>query len=183
MIVPGGGLSRDGTRWISARPGFLLPVRVLAKLFRRLFLAGLTALHAAGALAFFGTLTPLSDPGAFARALALVGRKRWVVYAKPPFAGPAAVLAYLSRYTVPNQRYPRPETVPLSRSIKRGSTIRVMWRGRVLPCSSPPYYAAISASGRWPRRASRSLPPSRMPSDAGRAWHRAHGGRRTDLWG
>jgi hypothetical protein len=99
MIVPGGGLSRDGSRWISAKPGFLLPVRVLAKLFRRLFLAGLTALHAAGALAFFGTLTPLSDPEAFARALALVRRKRWVVYAKPPFAGPAAVLAYLSRYT------------------------------------------------------------------------------------
>jgi hypothetical protein len=99
MIVPGGGLSRDGTRWISAKPGFLLPVRVLAKLFRRLFLAGLTALHAAGRLAAFGSLAPLAERGAFLRHLAPVRTKRWVVYAKPPFAGPAAVLAYLSRYT------------------------------------------------------------------------------------
>jgi hypothetical protein len=99
MIVPGGGLSRDGTRWISAKPGFLLPVRVLAKLFRRLFLAGLTALHAAGRLAVFGSLAPLAERGAFLRHLAPVRTKRWVVYAKPPFAGPAAVLAYLSRYT------------------------------------------------------------------------------------
>ena len=99
MIVPGGGLSRDGTRWISAKPGFLLPVRVLAKLFRRLFLAGLTALHASGRLAFFGRLTPLAERRAFLRHLAPIRTKRWVVYAKPPFAGPAAVLAYLSRYT------------------------------------------------------------------------------------
>ena len=99
MIVPGGGLSRDGTRWISARPGFLLPVRVLAKLFRRLFLAGLTVLHAAGRLAAFGSLAPLAERRAFLRHLAPVRTKRWVVYAKPPFAGPAAVLAYLSRYT------------------------------------------------------------------------------------
>lgn len=99
MIVPGGGLSRDGIRWISAKPGFLLPVRVLAKLFRRLFLAGLIALHAAGRLAAFGSLSPLAERGAFLRHLAPVRTKRWVVYAKPPFAGPSAVLAYLSRYT------------------------------------------------------------------------------------
>jgi hypothetical protein len=99
MIVPGGGLSRDGSRWISAKPGFLLPVRVLAKLFRRLFLAGLTALHAAGRLAVFGSLAPLAERGAFLRHLAPVRTKRWIVYAKPPFAGPEAVLAYLSRYT------------------------------------------------------------------------------------
>jgi hypothetical protein len=99
MIVPGGGLARDGTRWISAKPGFLLPVRVLAKLFRRLFLAGLIALHAAGRLAAFGSLSPLAERRAFLRHLAPVRTKRWVVYAKPPFAGPAAVLAYLSRYT------------------------------------------------------------------------------------
>ncbi|MGU3422824.1 IS91 family transposase [Methylobacterium sp. D54C] len=99
MIVPGGGLSRDGTRWIAARPGFLLPVRVLAKLFRRLFLAGLTVMHAAGRLAAFGSLAPLAERRAFLRHLARVRIKRWVVYAKPPFAGPAAVLAYLSRYT------------------------------------------------------------------------------------
>ena len=99
MIVPGGGLSSDGTQWVASRPAFLLPVRVLGMLFRRLFLEGLAALHEAGTLAFFGTLAPLADARAFARALAPVRRKRWVVYAKPPFAGPKAVLAYLSRYT------------------------------------------------------------------------------------
>ena len=99
MIVPGGGLSPDGSRWIAARPAFLLPARVLGALFRRLFLEGLVALHEAGRLAFHGSLVPLTDPRAFARHVAPVRRKRWVVYAKPPFAGPKAVLAYLSRYT------------------------------------------------------------------------------------
>jgi len=99
MIVPSGGVSCDGTRWISSRPAFLLPVRVLGALFRRLFLARLVALHDAGKLAFFGPMTPLADRRAFLRHLSPVRKKRWVVYAKPPFAGPAAVLAYLSRYT------------------------------------------------------------------------------------
>jgi len=99
MVVPGGGLASDGTRWISSRPAFLLPVRVLGKLFRRLFLTRLTQLHDSGKLAFFGTLLPLSDRRAFQRHIAPVRKKRWVVYAKPPFAGPEAVLAYLSRYT------------------------------------------------------------------------------------
>ena len=99
MIVPGGGISRDGTRWISARPAFLLPVRVLGALFRRLFLTRLRALHDAGRLAFFGSLTHLGERRAFLRHLSPVRKKRWVVYAKPPFAGPEAVLAYLSRYT------------------------------------------------------------------------------------
>ena len=99
MIVPGGGISRDGTRWISARPAFLLPVRVLGALFRRLFLTRLRGLHDRGQLAFFGSLTHLADRRAFLRHLAPVRKKRWVVYAKPPFAGPEAVLAYLSRYT------------------------------------------------------------------------------------
>ena len=99
MIVPGGGLAPDGTRWISSRPAFLLPVRVLGSLFRRLFLEGLTALHAGGRLAFFGTLAHLAETPAFTRHLAPVRRKRWVVYAKPPFAGLKAVLAYLARYT------------------------------------------------------------------------------------
>lgn len=97
--LPGGGLASDGTRWISSRPAFLLPVRVLGKLFRRLFLTRLTQLHDSGKLAFFGTLLPLSDRRAFQRHIAPVRKKRWVVYAKPPFAGPEAVLAYLSRYT------------------------------------------------------------------------------------
>ena len=99
MIVPGGGITLDGQRWISSRPAFLLPVRVLGKLFRRLFLTRLIARHDAGRLAFFGNLAPLADRRAFQRHLSPVRHKRWVVYAKPPFVGPEAVLAYLSRYT------------------------------------------------------------------------------------
>jgi hypothetical protein len=99
MIVPGGGISLDGERWISSRAGFLLPVRVLARLFRRLFLAGLQQLHAAGRLQFFGDHGGLTDRRAFLRHLAPLREKRWVVYAKPPFSGPEAVLAYLSLYT------------------------------------------------------------------------------------
>ena len=99
MIVPGGGLSPDGARWVSCRPGFFLPVRVLSRLFRRLFLEGLSALHGAGKLAFFGDLEDLADPDAFAAWLAPLRKAEWVVYAKPPFGGPEAVLAYLSRYT------------------------------------------------------------------------------------
>jgi hypothetical protein len=99
MIVPGGGIALDGSRWISSRPAFLLPVRVLGKLFRRLFLTRLVALHDAGRLSFFGSMAHLTDRRAFLRHLAPVRKKRWVVYAKAPFAGPEAVLAYLSRYT------------------------------------------------------------------------------------
>jgi Putative transposase len=108
MIVPGGGIALDGERWISSRPAFLLPVRVLAKLFRRLFLTKLIALYDAGKLVFFGGLALLADRRAFLRHLSPVRNKRWVVYAKPPFSGPEAVLAYLSRYThrvaISNQR-------------------------------------------------------------------------------
>ena len=99
MIVPGGGLSPDGSRWISSRRAFLLPVRVLGKLFRRLFLTRLIALHEAGRLGFFGGMAHLAERRAFLRHLSPVRKKNWVVYAKPPFAGPQAVLAYLSRYT------------------------------------------------------------------------------------
>ncbi len=99
MIVPGGGIALDGTRWISSRPAFLLPVRVLGALFRRLFLTRLIQLHRTGKLAFFGSMAGLADKRAFHRHLAPVRKKRWVVYAKPPFSGPEAVLAYLSRYT------------------------------------------------------------------------------------
>jgi hypothetical protein len=98
MIVPGGGLTPDG-EWISSRPAFLLPVRVLGALFRRLFLTRLLELHGAGKLAFFGKMAGFHNHRAFVSHLAPVRRKRWVVYAKPPFAGPEAVLAYLSRYT------------------------------------------------------------------------------------
>ena len=99
MIVPGGGIAPGGQRWISSRAAFLLPVRVLGKVFRRLFLTGLIALQEAGRLAFFGSMAHLADRRAFLRHLSPVRKKRWVVYAKAPFAGPAAVLAYLSRYT------------------------------------------------------------------------------------
>ena len=99
MIVPGGGISLDGKRWVSCRPGFFLPVRVLSRLFRRLFLKTLTAAHAAGRLSFFGDYAHLDDAQAFAAYLAPLRRSEWVVYSKRPFGGPEAVLAYLSRYT------------------------------------------------------------------------------------
>jgi hypothetical protein len=99
MIVPGGGISLDGERWVSARPAFLLPVRVLGALFRRLFVTRLLTLYDDGRLGFFGSMSHLAERRAFLRHLSPVRKKRWVVYAKPPFAGPEAVLAYLSRYT------------------------------------------------------------------------------------
>src|SRR6056297_1615839 len=99
MIVPGGGLSPDGTRWVACRPGFFLHVRVLSRLFRRLFLEGLMDLHRAGQLAFFGDLAELANADTFTAWLAPFRKSEWVVYAKPPFGGPEAVLAYLSRYT------------------------------------------------------------------------------------
>jgi Putative transposase/Transposase zinc-binding domain len=99
MIVPGGGISLDGTRWVSCRAGFLLPVRVSSRLFRRLFLTGLADAHTGGRLAFFGDLDGLQDRRTFGAHLAPLRRKNWFVYAKPPFAGPEAVLAYLARYT------------------------------------------------------------------------------------
>ena len=108
MIVPGGGISLDGRRWISSRPAFLLPVRVLGALFRRLFLTRLIALHEAGRLVFYGAQADLADRRGFLRHLAPLRKKRWVVYSKAPFSGPEAVLAYLSLYThrvaISNQR-------------------------------------------------------------------------------
>jgi hypothetical protein len=98
-VVPGGGISLDGERWISCRPGFFLPVRVLSRLFRRLFLEQLAAAHEAGHLHFFGALRHLTDDRNFADHLSPLRKIEWVVYAKRPFAGPEAVLAYLSRYT------------------------------------------------------------------------------------
>jgi hypothetical protein len=97
MIVPGGGISLDGQRWVSCRPGFFLPVRVLSRLFRRLFLERLIAAHKQ--LQFFGNHAPLTNAQTFATYLAPLRRTEWVVYAKRPFGGPEAVLAYLSRYT------------------------------------------------------------------------------------
>jgi predicted Zn-ribbon and HTH transcriptional regulator len=98
-VVPGGGISLDGQRWISCKPGFFLPVRVLSRLFRRLFLEKLSAAHAASRLRFFGDHAQLAERDAFAKYLAPLRKAEWVVYAKRPFGGPDQVLAYLSRYT------------------------------------------------------------------------------------
>jgi len=99
MIVPGGGIAVDGERWLSCRPGFFLSVRVLSRLFRRLFLEKLIAAHQAGRLSFLGDHAPLTACRAFAAYLRPLRKIEWVVYSKRPFGGPEAVLAYLSRYT------------------------------------------------------------------------------------
>jgi putative transposase len=99
MIVPGGGIALDARSWVACRPGFFLPVRVLSRQFRRLFLKALSAAHKAGRLNFFGQHARLADMQALADYLAPTRTAEWVVYAKRPFGGPAAVLAYLSRYT------------------------------------------------------------------------------------
>jgi Putative transposase/Transposase zinc-binding domain len=99
MIVPGGGISLDGSRWVSCRPSFFLPVPVFSKLFRGLMLAKLLAAHKAGQLQFFNQYARLAKRKAFARYLAPLRRRKWYVYSKRPFGGPEAVLAYLSRYT------------------------------------------------------------------------------------
>jgi len=99
MIVPGGGIALDGSRWVSCQPGFFLPVRVLSRLFRRLFLKALGSAHAADRLSFFGNQARLADAQSFAAFLAPLRKSEWVVYSKRPFGGPEAVLAYLSRYT------------------------------------------------------------------------------------
>lgn len=121
MIVPGGGLSADGTKWIACRKNFFLSVRVLSRLYRRLILEGLAKLHKAGKLSFFGDLAGLVDRDTFDAYLKPLRRIDWVVYAKEPFAGPNAVLAYLSRYThriaISNSR--------LIRFDKRSVTFRV----------------------------------------------------------
>ncbi|WP_316978311.1 IS91 family transposase [Shumkonia mesophila] len=105
-VVPGGGLSPEpapaqagGTRWVACRPGFFVPVRVLSRLFRRLFLDQLQGAFERGSLGFFGDLAALADPAAFAARIDALRRVEWVVYAKPPFGGPEQVLAYLGRYT------------------------------------------------------------------------------------
>ena len=121
MIVPGGGLSADGTKWIASRRNFFLSVRVLSRLYRRLILDGLARLHKAGKLRFFGDHAKFADPAVFDAFLRPLRKIDWVVYAKEPFAGPKAVLAYLSRYThrvaISNSR--------LIRVDQRGVTFRV----------------------------------------------------------
>lgn len=98
-VIPGGGLSADHQRWVACRPGFFLPVRVLSRLFRRLFLEALEAAFTAGQLQFHGELAALRAPAPWTAWLAQARSKEWVVYAKAPFGGPAGVLEYLGRYT------------------------------------------------------------------------------------
>ena len=98
-VVPGGGPSADGTRWVGCRPGFFLPVKVLSRLYRRLFLTLLQAAFDGGRLQFFADLAPLAEPAAFAACLKPLWQMPWVVYAKRPFGGPEQVLEYLGRYT------------------------------------------------------------------------------------
>jgi len=135
VIVPGGGLSRDGSGWVACRSGFFLPVKVLSRLFRRLFLEGLARLHKTGKLRFFNDLSELADPGIFAAHLVALRKTDWVVYAKPPFGSPEAVQAYLSRYThrvaISNHRLVSAEANTVAfrwkdYRIKRGDHMRVM---------------------------------------------------------
>ena len=135
VIVPGGGVSRDGMRWIACHPGFFLPVKVLSRLFRRLFTEGLTRLHKTGELRFFGNQAMLSDANTFAAHVAPLRKANWVVYAKPPFGGPKAVLAYLSRYThrvaISNHRLVSADAGTVAfrwkdYRIKRGDRLKVM---------------------------------------------------------
>ncbi len=132
-IVPGGGVSPDGARWIACRPGFFLPVRVLSSLFRRLFRKELDAAFTGGRLRFFRALAPLTDPASCAQCLAALRRRDWGVYAKPPFGGPQHVLAYLSRYThrvaIANSRLIKLEDGRVSlrwRDYRRGAHSKVM---------------------------------------------------------
>src|SRR6266481_4082910 len=98
-VVPGGGISLDGSRWVACRPGFFLPVKILSRRFRKLYLRYLEQTYAAGKLQFYGELQELSDPKRFARYLAPLRDTEGVVYAKAPFGGPERVLDYLGRYT------------------------------------------------------------------------------------
>lgn len=135
MIVPGGGLSPDGARWVACRPSFFLHVHVLTRLFRRLFLEGLMDLHRAGQLAIFSDLAELENANNFTAWLGPFRKSEWVVYAKPPFGGPEAVLAYLSRYThrvaISNSRLVSADTYTVTfrwkdYRIKRGDRMKVM---------------------------------------------------------
>jgi Putative transposase/Transposase zinc-binding domain len=154
MIVPGGGISLDGTRWVSCRPGFFLPVRVLSRLFRRLFLGKLLAAHQAGRLAFFGEHAALAEPEAFAAFLAPLRKTGWVVHAKKPFAGPHAVLAYLSRYThrvaISNRRLISADNTGVTFTRRTGSRCGTGHRpGRAMrscACSSAPKTRTTSTS-------------------------------------
>ena len=145
MIVPGGGLSVDGSRWVAAKPRFFLPRHVLSDLFRALMLAKLLAAHAAGRLQFFGPHAHLANAKAFRTFLAPLRKKRWYIYAKRPFAGPKAVLAYLSRYT---------HRVAISNSrLIRANATSVTFRVKNYRAKGPARYTTMTlATGEFIRR-------------------------------
>lgn len=131
-LVPGGALSSDG-RWLGCRPNFFLPVHVLSRLFRRLFLERLQAAHAAGRLRFSGKLDGFDDADVFTAAIGKLRRKNWIVYAKPPFGSPEHVLAYLGRYThrvaISNSRLVSADETSVTfrwRDYRHGNTPRLM---------------------------------------------------------
>ncbi len=139
-VVPGGGLSPGGTRWVACRPGFFLPVRVLSRLFRRLFLEQLDTAFQAGTLHFGGRLRALEDQGAWTRYLAPVRHIDWVVYAKRPFAGPQQVLDYVGRYT---------HRVALSNNRLRdieNDQVRFTYKDYRVDPSQPPKTLALAAT-------------------------------------
>src|SRR6202165_2674435 len=145
MIVPGGGLSVDGSRWVAAKPRFFLPRHVLSDLFRALMLAKLLAADAAGRLQFFGPYAHLANAKAFRTFLAPHRKKRWYIYAKRPFAGPKAVLAYLSRYT---------HRVAISNSrLIRANATSVTFRVKNYRAKGPARYTTMTlATGEFIRR-------------------------------
>src|SRR5216683_2487483 len=130
MVVPGGGLSPDGSKWIACRPRYFLTVKVLSALFRRLFLEMLVAAHHAGRLQFFGDHARLADKAAFKAYLAPLREIDWVVYAKEPFAGPRQVLRYLSRATPTALRSPIAGSCPPTRTASPSSTRTIGSKGR-----------------------------------------------------
>jgi hypothetical protein len=156
MVVPGGGLSLDGSQWVGCKPNFFLPVFVLSRLFRRLMLERLAAAHAHGKLVFFGAHAHLACPSAFAKFLQPLRKKKWFVYAKEPFAGPKQVLAYLEQPTAQHRRQddhlPRQE---LSRKRARPLHDHDARRGRV----HPPCAASCAAEGLPPH------PPHWLPGE------------------
>ena len=131
-LVPAGGLSPDGSRWVSCRPGFFLPVHVLGALFRGKYLALLRESHRQGKLVFHGKLRPLAQAGTFAALLRQARSRRWVVYAKPPFGGAEPALKYLARYTHRRRSWSRPRARTPQRRRVGGYRLEALGNSRYL---------------------------------------------------
>jgi hypothetical protein len=165
-VKAGGGISLDGTRWVPCRPGFLVPVRVLSRLFRDSSLTGLTDAHAASRLAFFGELDPLCNRTAFAAHLAPLRKKNWFVYAKPPFARPAAVLAYLARHihrvAISNSRLVGLDERGVNSSSPPPLALKVMCAD---PSRSISFHSSISVIRHRPAKRELMSPPRSASAD------------------